>query len=87
MDLSFARRRKAQLRAATPDLASLLSQVAARQSTTLTARVIAELSNPGRPVESDTRVDLFSAVREGTSHSAITRFSSLTLPVTPRQGS
>ena len=69
MDLSFARRRKAQPRAGTPDLQSLLSAAAARQSASPTARAAARSGAAGgHHAIDDPRVELFAP--QGTASTA-----------------
>jgi hypothetical protein len=62
MDLSFTKRRKGAPIAGTPDLQSLLSAAAARQSSSPTARAAAsKTSAPRTGPPEDPRVDLFAA--------------------------
>ena len=84
MDFGFARRRKANLRAGTPDLSSLLAGVSARQAGSPTARTQAALAERVvRISKRDARVDLFAAAGD-SSHVDDACFSRLP-DFTPRQ--
>jgi hypothetical protein len=65
MDLSFTRRRKGKPIEGTPDLQSLLSAAAARQSSSPTARAATATDDESRIVShDDPRIGMFAAERQ-----------------------
>ncbi|AYJ86289.1 hypothetical protein D3Y57_10350 [Sphingomonas paeninsulae] len=89
MDLSFTRRRKGAKVAGTPDLQSLLSAAAARQSASPTARAAASADHEARVVpQDDPRISLFAADRPQLGPSSSASFSEISdKPVNPRERS
>jgi hypothetical protein len=69
MDLSFTRRRKGAPNAGTPDLQSLLSAAAARQSSSPTAKAAGPTDHsPRNTTTEDPRIDMFAAESESRPH-------------------
>jgi hypothetical protein len=95
MDLSFTRRRKGAKvggsldLSGTPDLQSLLSAAAARQSASPTARAAASSEQDARIVsQDDPRVGLFAADRPQSGPARSASFSEISdQPLNPRQRS
>ena len=89
MDLSFTRRRKGAKVADTPDLQSLLSAAAARQSASPTARAATAADQESRIVtQDDFRIGLFAADRPQSEQRHSASFSEISdKPVNPRQRS
>ena len=84
MDMSFARRRKAQKKADTPDLPVLLAEMSARQGASRTALVQSRTESARVIAISDPLIDIFAPV--GHSAAATHRFSDqIANPVIPRK--
>jgi hypothetical protein len=84
MDMSFARRRKAQPKTDTPDLSVLLAEMSARQGSSRTVIVQSRAESPAVETAADPLVAIFAP--EGSSAAATHRFSDqIANPVIPRK--